>query len=183
MNGFDVFLLVLGCLLVLVGVIKGIVRILIGVAALVAAFALAAYYHQPLASRMGVLDVSDGVLRLIAYALIFIGVMLTGGLITYLVSKLIKASMLNWVDRTAGAAAGLIAATLLAALLVLPVVAYSPWGPKALGDSMLAPYILGVAEAAATVAPPEMADRYREGVEDLRKIWDAAPIDPSQQPV
>ena len=42
MNGFDIFLLVMACLLVLVGMIKGIVRILIGVAALVAAFALAA---------------------------------------------------------------------------------------------------------------------------------------------
>ena len=48
---------------------------------------------------------------------------------------------------------------------------------------MLAPYIVGVAEAAATVAPPEMAERYREGVEDLRRIWDEAPVDPSRQPV
>jgi len=183
MNGFDVFLLVLGCLLVLFGVIKGLVRILIGVAALVAAFALAAYYHQPLAARLGVLDVSDGVLRLIAYALIFIGVMLSGGLLTYLTRKLIKASMLNWVDRTAGAVAGLVAAGLLAGLLVFPVVAYSPWGPTALGNSMLAPYIVGVAEAAAAVAPPEMAERYREGVEDLKEIWDKAPVNPSQQPV
>lgn len=172
MNGFDIFLLVLACLLVIVGVIKGIVRILIGIAALVAAFALAAYYHQPLAERLGVLDVSDGVLRLIAYALIFIGVMLTGGLLAYLTRKLIKASMLSWADRTAGAAVGLVAAALVAALLVLPVVAYSPWGPKALGGSILAPYIVGVAEAAAAVAPPEMAERYREGVEDLKKIWD-----------
>ncbi len=172
MNGFDIFLLVLACLLVLVGVIKGIVRILIGIAALVAAFAVAAYYHQPLAGRLGVVDVSDGVLRLIAYALIFIGVMLTGGLLAYLTRKLIKASMLSWADRTAGAVVGLIAAALVAALLVLPVVAYSPWGPQALGDSKLAPYIVGVAEAAAAVAPPEMAERYREGVEDLKKIWD-----------
>ena len=177
MNGFDIFLLVLACLLVLVGVIKGIVRILIGVAALVAAFALAAYYHQPLASRLGVLDVSEGILRLIAYALIFIGVMLAGGLATYLMRKLIKASILSWADRTAGGAVGLVAAALAAALLVLPVVAYSPWGPRALGNSVLAPYVLGVAEAAAIVAPPEMAERYREGVQDLKKIWDASPGD------
>jgi len=168
---------VLACLLVVVGVVKGIVRILIGIAALVAAFALAAYYHQPLASRLGVLDVSEGILRLIAYALIFIGVMLAGGVVTYLMRKLIKASMLSWADRTAGAAVGLVAAAMAAALVVLPVVAYSPWGPQALGDSLLAPYVIGVAEAAATVAPPEMAERYRQGVEDLKKIWDAPPGD------
>jgi membrane protein required for colicin V production len=183
MNGFDVFLLVLACLLILVGVIKGIVRILIGIAALVAAFALAAYYHQPLATRLGVLDVSDGVLRLIAYVLIFIGVMLAGGLLAYLTRRLIKASMLSWADRTAGAVVGLVAAALVAGLLVLPVVAYSPWGATALGDSILAPYVVGVAEAAATVAPPEMAERYREGVEDLRKIWDETLVDSSRQPV
>ena len=177
MNGFDIFLLVLACLLVVVGVIKGIVRILIGIAALVAAFALAAYYHQPLASRLGVLDVSEGILRLIAYALIFIGVMLAGGVLTYLMRKLIKATMLSWADRTAGAAVGLVAAAMAAALIVLPVVAYSPWGPQALGDSLLAPFVIGVAEAAATVAPPEMAERYRQGVQDLKKIWDAPPGD------
>jgi hypothetical protein len=97
--------------------------------------------------------------------------------------KLIKASMLSWADRTAGAVVGLAAAALVAVLLVLPVVAYSPWGPIALGDSMLAPYIVGVGEAAATVAPPEMAERYRRGVEDLRKIWDESLVDPSRQPV
>ncbi len=183
MNGFDVFLLVLACVLVLVGMVKGIVRILIGIAALAAAFGLAAYYHQPLATRLGVLDVSESVLRLIAYALIFIGVMLAGGLIAYAMRKLIKASMLSWADRTAGAVVGLVAAALVAVLLVLPVVAYSPWGPIALGDSMLAPYIVGVGEAAATVAPPEMAERYRRGVEDLRKIWDESLVDPSRQPV
>ena len=180
MNGFDIFLLVLACFLVLVGVIKGLVRILIGIAALVAAFALAAYYHQPLAARLGVLDVSEGALRLIAYGLIFIGVMLSGGLIAYLVRKLVKASMLSWADRTAGALVGLVAATLAAALLVLPLVAYSPWGAQALGSSVLAPYVVGVAEAVAGVAPPEMAERYRQGVEDLRRIWANAPVDPSQ---
>ena len=35
----------------------------------------------------------------------------------------------------------------------------------------------------ATVAPPEMAERYRDGVEDLRRIWDDAPVDPGRQPV
>jgi membrane protein required for colicin V production len=183
MNGFDVFLLVLACLLVLIGVIKGIVRILIGIAALIAAFAFAAYYHQPLATRLGVLDVSESVLRMIAYALIFIGVMLAGGLLAYLTRKLIKASMLSWADRTAGAVVGLVAAALVAVLLVLPVVAYSPWRATAFGDSMFAPYIVEVGEAAATVAPAEMAERYRQGVEDLRKIWDGPLVDSSRQPV
>lgn len=171
MNGFDIFLLALACVLVVIGVIKGIVRILVGIAALVGAFALATYYHEPLASRMGVLDVSDGALRLIAYGLIFIGVMLTGALIGWAVRKLLSAAMLSWADRTAGGAVGLVAATLAAALLVLPIVAYSPWSERALTDSILAPYVLSVGEAAASIAPAEMAERYREGVENLRRIW------------
>ena len=171
MNEFDIFLLALACVLVVVGMIKGIVRILVGVAALVGAFALAAYYHRPLADRLHVLDVSEGGLRLIAYGLIFIGVMLTGAVIAYIVRKLLKAAMLSWADRTAGAVVGLVAAALAAALLVLPIVAYSPWGEEALTDSVLAPYVLSVGEAAATLAPEEMADRYREGVQNLRRIW------------
>jgi membrane protein required for colicin V production len=64
--------------------------------------------------------------------------------------------MLSWADRMAGGAVGLVAAMLIAAWLVLPLVAYSPFGEKALRDSVLAPYVTVVAN---------------KKVEDLRQYW------------
>jgi membrane protein required for colicin V production len=171
MNAFDIVLLVLACGLVLYGMIKGLVRILIGVAALVAAFVLAARFHQPLAEQFSGINIGAEPRRLIAYLLIFLGVMLAGGVLAFLLRKLLKVAMLNWADRLGGAAVGLVAAMLAAALIIMPLVAYSPFGEKALADSMLAPYVMVVADMAAMLVPQELSERYRNKVEDLRHYW------------
>jgi len=171
MNGFDLVLLGLACVLVVVGMIKGLVRILFGVAALVAAFAVAARFHRPLADRLAGLAISPEATRLAAYVALFFGVMLAGGLVAWIVRKLVKAAMLSWADRLGGAALGLVAATLTAALLVLPLVAYSPWSERLLQRSALAPYVTVVADVANAAAPEELSTRYRRGVEQLRRFW------------
>ena len=180
MNGFDIVLLVLACVLVLVGMVKGLVRILIGIAALVFAFALAARYHQPLADRMGGMEIGAEPAMLISWVLIFIGVMLAGGVIAFLVRRLLKAAMLSWADRLAGAALGLVAATLAAGLLVLPVIAYSPGGERVLRGSVLAPYVTVVADLATNLVPDDLSERYDRKIEDLRRYWRDEWFDPEE---
>lgn len=171
MNTFDVVLLVLACILVVVGMTKGLVRILVGLAALVAAFVLAARFHQPLAATLSGIEIPSEALRLVSYVLIFIGVMLLGGLTAFVTRKLIKAAMLSWADRLGGAALGLIVAALAAALLILPLVAYSPYSERLLASSTLAPYVTAVADVANRLVPAELSVRYRERVENLRQFW------------
>jgi len=171
MNAFDVVLLGFACMLVVIGMLKGLVRILIGLGALLAAFAVAARFHAGLAGRLAGWDVGDEALRLLAYLLIFVGVMLGGGLIAFLAGKLVRAAMLGWADRLGGAALGLVAAMLAAALMVLPLVAYSPYGERILAQSVLAPYIAVVADLATHLAPSDLAQRYRRKIEDLRRFW------------
>ena len=171
MNTFDIVLLSFACVLVVIGMFKGLVRILFGLAALVAAFALAARYHEGLADRLTGMEVSIEALRLIAYLLIFIGVMLAGGLAAFLARKMMKAAMLGWADRLGGAALGFAVAMLAAALVILPVVAYSPYGERVLAHSVLAPYITVVAELASSLVPEDLSSRYKQKVEDLRRYW------------
>jgi len=171
MNSFDIVLLALACLLILVGVVKGLVRILVGLAALLAAFALAARYHRPLADRLGGLQIGEEPLRLMAYVMILIGVMLAGAVTAFLLRKLIKAAMLSWADRLAGAALGLVTAMLAAALLILPLVAYSPHSERILGNSVLAPYVTVVADLANALVPEDLSRRYDEKIDELRRYW------------
>ena len=180
MNLFDVALLVVACLLVLIGVIKGLVRILIGIAALVAAFALAAKYHQPLAQRLQWIDLPDEPLMLSTYVLIFIGVMLAGGLVAWLLRKVLKAAMLSWADRLAGAALGLVATMLVAALLVLPIVAYSPYSDSLLRRSVLAPYVAAVADLASPLVPDDLSLLYHQRMDELRRMWQERWFEESQ---
>lgn len=171
MNGFDIGLLILLVLLVLFGLIKGLTRLLIGMGALIVGFLLAAQFHQQLAVKLTWINVNDDVLKLIAYVMIFFGTMAVGGVLAWIVRKLLKVAMLSWADRLAGGAVGLVAAMLIAAWLVLPLVAYSPFGEKALRDSTLAPYVAVVADLAKRLVPKELSDSYNKKIEDLREYW------------
>lgn len=172
LNGFDVALLVLSAVLGLVGVIKGLTRLLIGVGALVAAFVLAARFHERLASAVAPgVPLAGPALKLAAYLAIFLATMIAGGLVAWLVRKLLRAAMLSWLDRLAGAAVGVVAAALAAALILLPVVAYAPAGESVLRESVLAPYVTVVADLAGRLAPAAMSERYQAKVESLRRYW------------
>ena len=172
LNAFDLLLLVLVGLLVLLGLLKGLTRLLIGIGALVAAFILAARFHGLAAAPvLGVMDISVPAANLIGYLAIFVGTMLAGALTGRVLRGLLKAAMLGWADRLAGAAAGFVAALLAAALIVLPVIAYVPTGERLLRDSVLAPYVTRFSDLANAIVPEGLAGQYRERMEALRRSW------------
>ena len=172
MNGFDIAVTVLTIVLVMLGLLKGIVRILIALAALVVAFILASRLHQPVADAL--VDSGEGpsaALRLVAYLVIFLGVMLLGGAVAWLSKKLVRAAMLGWADRLAGASLGFVLSAMTTALLILPVVAYTPKGETLLRDSALVPYVAVVADVVNKLAPNDLSRRYRERMKELRRRW------------
>lgn len=171
MNALDIGLVVVAGVLVVLGLAKGFVRLLVAVAALVVAFLLASRFHRALADHWSASRVPPEVLRLAAYLAIFVGVMLVGALLAWLLRNLLKAAMLGWADRLAGAALGLLAAILAGALVILPLAAYSPGGSRLLQGSKLAPYVSAVADLVNTISPADLAERYRAGIERARRWW------------
>ncbi len=182
-NTFDVLLLVLVGLMVLLGVLRGLTRLLIGVGALVAAFMLAAQFHWQVAVSMArVVEMTEPVANLVAYLAIFLGTMLAGSLVASVLGRLLKTTMLGWADRLAGGAVGLVAALLAAALVILPVVAYSPSGAAVLRTSVLAPYVTVVADIANPLVPDRLAGQYRDKMESLRQYWQRRRVASDQPP-
>ena len=171
MNGFDIALLIFMGILVVVGLMKGLVRILVGLAALVAAFFVASSFHRPLAESLGRLDISIEILRLLCYLALFIATLLAGAVLAFLLRSLLKVAMLGWADRLAGAALGVAGAFIAFALLVLPIVAYTPNGAGILNRSVLAPYVLVAADLAARAAPSDLVDRFRKQLGELKERW------------
>ncbi len=181
MNSLDIVLLVVAGILVVFGLVKGFIRILVTTVALVVAFLVASHFHVGLAERLTILRLSTAVLHLIAFALIFLGIMLVGGLLAWLLRNLAKAAMLGWADRLTGAALGLVAGALAGALIVLPLAAYVPRGASLLETSRLAPYVSAVADLVNLTTPADLAARYRAGIEKVRKLWNKEP-DPDAAP-
>ena len=116
-----------------------------------------------------VVEMPEPVANLVAYLAIFLGTMLAGALVASVLGRLLKAAMLGWADRLAGGAVGLVAALLAAALVILPVVAYTPSGAAVLRNSVLAPYVTVVADIANHLVPDRLSGQYRDGRRPTRR--------------
>ena len=172
MNGFDTVLLVVIALLMLVGLLKGLARLVIGVGALVAAVILATRFHPPVAVAIAAAaDLAEPVATVAAYAAIFLGTMLAGALVAYALRRTLKAAMLGWADRLAGAVVGLIAALLAAGLVLVPAVGRVPAAESLLRESALAPYVAALADVAQHLVPEPLSAEYRERMDTLRGYW------------
>ena len=172
LNALDVLLIGLAGVLVLLGVLRGLTRLLVGIGALIAAFMLAAQFHwQAAASMVRVVEMPEPAAKLVAYLAIFLGTMLAGAFVASVLGRLLKVAMLGWADRLAGGAVGFVAASLTASLIILPIVAYTPSGSAVLRNSVLAPYVTVVADIANHLVPDQLSTQYRDKMESLRRYW------------
>ena len=135
-----ILLAVLGVSLLL-GAWRGLVYEVLSVLVWVAAFIVAQWFAPDVAGRLPLSGVSDAVRFVVAFALVFIGVAFTGGLLASLVKKLVDAVGLRPVDRTMGALFGLVRGLVL--LLALAVVMdltplkNSVWWRESVGAGLL----------------------------------------------
>ena len=171
-NAFDAGFAALVLVLSLVGVLKGLTRLVVGMTVLVAAFVLAAARHAQVAAVLVVrFEMPPLVASGIGYGVVFIAVMLLGALVLPLARSVVRMAMLAWADRLAGLAAGLAGAVLIAGSVVVPVLAYVPAGDMLLADSQLAPFAVVGADAAASLAPAELTAWYQERIAVVRQFW------------
>jgi len=171
MNALDIGLVVLLIIGAGFGLARGFVRILIGVLSLVVAFFLASRYQDAIAAMMTSRHVSEAPARIGAYVLVFLATMIAGGLVAWVVGKLLKLAMLSFPDRLAGGALGIVAALLAASFVVHPLVASSPQGSHLVATSKLAPFVSVVADLGNAMAPDAVAKRYERGIESVRRVW------------
>ena len=171
-NAFDAGLAALLLVLSLVGLLKGLTRLVVGMTALVAAFLLAAARHAQVgAALVARFEMPPLVAGVIAYGVVFLGVMLLAALILPLLRAVVRTAMLAWADRLAGAAAGLAGAVLIGGSVVVPVLAYAPTGERLLAESQLAPYAVVGADVAAALSPAEVTTWYRERMAAVKQFW------------
>ncbi len=94
-------------------------------------------------------------------------------LTAYALRRFLKAVLLGWADRLAGAAMGVFGALLIGAALTVPLTAMPPREEPILANSLLAPYSLYAADVVRYLVPDELERQYREKSRELRRRWAA----------
>jgi membrane protein required for colicin V production len=119
MNGFDIALIAVVGSSTLFAFVRGVVRELIALATWVVGLVAAFGYSGTLAGWFTRLDASPATKHVLAFALILIALMIAGALVARLLSGVVKAIGLGFVDRLLGAVFGLVRGLAVVVLFAL----------------------------------------------------------------
>ncbi|MFH1277440.1 MAG: CvpA family protein [Candidatus Eisenbacteria bacterium] len=156
LNGIDILILVLLGLFFLHGMMRGLVRALFSLAALVAGWVVASRFHLDIASRWSVSgEAAELGLRVGVFALLFLGTALLVRLVGHGVNKVLSDSPLSLANRVLGGICGLLVGSVFLGVLFLVVATYFPSGHRVLGDAELYGPITGVVRVLARALPAE----------------------------
>jgi membrane protein required for colicin V production len=161
MNWFDYSILAILALSVLVGLWRGFVSEVLALVCWVLAFWLA-WMFGPVVAELFSTSISTPSVRIIlGYTLCFIGVLMMGAIVAFLMRKLVSGTGLSGTDRLLGMVFGLVRGAMLVILLVM-LMKFTPatrddWWQA---SRMLPPFERGAELFTATL--PEHVARYLE---------------------
>ena len=147
---------------------SGFFREAFGIAGLVCGYLLAAWQYHRAAAWYGSFLKSGTIAEIAGFLTIFLGVIILAGIAGRIARWAVKESGLSFLDRVLGAAVGLLRGSLVVAIVLLMVTAFSP-ASRWLAGSELAPYFLVVGRAAIWLAPSELRARFNQGLDLLHR--------------
>ena len=167
MNALDwlIVLIVLGS--AFVAAAQGFFFEVISLAGAVAGYLAAAWGYGRTAPWFLPYVKSQAFANLAGFITIFLAVVLLGGAIARIVRWMVREVGLRWVDRVLGAAFGLLRGLVVVTAGLLAITAFAP-ELQQLKESHLANYFVLAAGGASWLAPAEIRQKYREGMDKLR---------------
>lgn len=166
MNWLDVLLIAVAVAAALVGLFKGLVREVVGLAAVVLGLILAAAYYPDVARAL-LGRVSNLLLAyFLAFLIIFFAVATAGWVAGLLLSKLMKGP-LALANHLLGGMFGLVKGVVVGGVIVLALVSFGI-GSRALQHSRFGPAALQVAAGIVHIIPRELRARFRESYGRIR---------------
>ncbi len=161
-----------GIVLISIGfaVLKGLVREITSLVALIGGFILAVIYYGVPARWFSEFARNDSVANLIGFLIIFLGCILIGAIISFIVNRFLKAAKIKWIDRLLGGVFGLLRGWAICSIIVIGVVAF-PIRDRVMANSVLAPFLLAGARAAVHLVPQKLEDQFNEQYKKVLQTW------------
>ena len=176
MNWLDIVLAVILAASVLMSFRKGLSREVIGLVSVVLALVLGTWFYGAAGSFLLSYVSSPRVANFAGFCLVFIGVMLLGGLVSYVAGRFLRVTGLSIIDHVLGAGFGLLRGTLVAVALIMGMMAFSQGDkpPAAVVESRLAPFVVDAARLFASMAPYDLKEGFRKSYAQVKEAWSNA---------
>jgi membrane protein required for colicin V production len=149
---------------------KGLVREIISLVALIGGFILAAIYFRVPARFLVEYSRTESVADLLGFLIIFLGCILAGAVISFIVNRFLKATSLKWVDRLLGGVFGLLRGWAICSMIVLALIAF-PVRDSVMARSFFAPYLLAGSRVAAFLVPNTLKEKFNAQYKKVLEAW------------
>lgn len=140
MNAVDISIIVVSLIAAVSGLRQGLVKTVLTIAGLVVGVMMAGRYYERLAALISPSG-ADWV-KILAYVIVVGVVSLVGSLAGLVVSRIVGAFLLGWLDRLLGALLGLAIGGLFSAAILIVISMYIPGARGAIFQSKLAPIVM-----------------------------------------
>ena len=117
MNWLDIVILVVVVIATFLGLRIGIIKAALSLAGLIVGIILAGRYYVPLSELLSAIPQAD-VAKVVAFAIILIGVMVIASVLAAVLKWIASVVMLGWVNRLGGAVFGLVLGAMLCGALL-----------------------------------------------------------------
>jgi membrane protein required for colicin V production len=167
-NWLDWILALVVLFSVLSGAGEGLTKGIIGLASLIVGVAVAAGGYHSLGDTLASFVHSGELAYGIAFFLLFVLVLIVGGLVARAAEKLVKTAGIGWLDRLLGLFFGLLRGIIVDAVIVMALLAFAI-KPEAVRKSQLAPRVMRESRAMAALMPPDLRRQFDAGLEALQR--------------
>jgi membrane protein required for colicin V production len=169
MNALDWLILLIMICSVLIAAAQGFFFEVISLAGAVFGYLLAAWGYGRIAPWFLAYVKQQAIADLAGFLTIFVSVVLLAGTIARITRWFVREVGLRWADRALGAAFGFIRGIVVVTVGLLALTAFAPDSTELRG-SQLAGYFSVAGTGASWLAPSEIRQKFREGVDRLRGI-------------
>ena len=160
MHWVDIVVLVIIGLSVLIGLFRGFLREAISLATWILAVWAALTLSSPLAERLPIGVDSLTVKTSVAFMVIFVGVLIAGGIVNYIAGQLVDGTGLGGTDRMLGLVFGALRGGLLVSVLVLLANLTSMPSESWWQESLSLPYFSELAYWIRDMLPDSLASHF-----------------------
>lgn len=166
---------------VVIGLFRGLVVEVMALLVWALALAASALLAPKLADALGTAIETPSARIFLAYALVFVGVLLVGAIATWMLRKLVAGTGLSGTDRLLGGVFGIARGVVLVVLVVL-MLGLTPLPRDAWWrGSHLLPHVVVLAERARAQLPERIAAQIRLDGSEAPALLPSAPIDALQR--
>ncbi|HLY99645.1 MAG TPA: CvpA family protein [Candidatus Angelobacter sp.] len=169
MTAFDWGLLAIIVLSALMAAAEGFFFEIFFLAGSVAGYLVAAWGYTRVAPWFSQFVSAQWVADTAGFLTVFFGVILLAGMAGRIARWIFKEAGLQWFDRALGAAFGLARGIVIATVLVMTLVAFSP-GVEMVSQSRLGHYFLVFGYGVSWLAPAELRGRLKEGIKKVNAL-------------